>query len=245
MSRRPLAIAAMLTISLPCPALPTTPITTAMRTAMVMRTAMAMRTRRRAMPWRAGDMVAAAPVCRRASRACALPHFRSGRPSCGWRHECRRHPPSGCDAWLWPPPGCASSQRGSRRRRDARHCRAERGWKIHPSQGYCRRACTTLGRNRPCGRTAAAQSPICRSWPRLTAPSPCPSSTWSRWGCGAAPACSAALAARKGHACRGAGRCRPHRLRGSHHRHALSGGQLQRALFARLLLQDADIILLE
>ena len=88
-------------------------------------------------------------------------------------------------------------------------------------------------------------SPICRRRPRSTARFRSTSTTWCRWGFGAAPACSAASAARRATPDRARDRCRrPHRLRGSRHRE-LSGGQMQRMLFARLLLQDARVIVLD
>src|SRR6516164_6851419 len=74
-------------------------------------------------------------------------------------------------------------------------------------------------------------SPTCRRPPRSTAPFRSTSTTWWRWGCGGAPVPSAVSTAPRG----------PR----SRRRSTLSGGQMQRMLFARLLLQDASVIVLD
>ena len=95
------------------------------------------------------------------------------------------------------------------------------------------------------GDVARRISPICRRPPRSTARSRSTSTTWWRWACGAAPACSAASTAQAresiAQAIAGVG------LTGFEDRAigTLSGGQMQRMLFARLLLQDARVIVLD
>ena len=91
----------------------------------------------------------------------------------------------------------------------------------------------------------ACASPICRSNRNSTAPFRPASSTWFRSACGRSAACSAAtprrIARRSAKALMAVG------LGGFEKRpiDTLSGGQLQRTLFARVLLQDADLILLD
>ena len=88
-------------------------------------------------------------------------------------------------------------------------------------------------------------SPICRRPPRSTAAFRSTSTTWWRWGCGGAPACSAASTARR--ATRIEQAIAAVGLTGFEDRAiaTLSGGQMQRMLFARLLLQDARVIVLD
>ena len=101
------------------------------------------------------------------------------------------------------------------------------------------------GQHRAQRRFARATSPICRRSPRSTAPFRSTSTTWWRWGCGG----SAGLFG-------GIGRKERERieraiaavgLTGFEQRAigTLSGGQMQRMLFARLLLQDARLIVLD
>ena len=72
------------------------------------------------------------------------------------------------------------------------------------------------GAHRARRRRRRATSPICRRRPRSTAAFRSTSTTWWRWACGAAPACSAASAASDRDGDRGGDRRgRPHRLRGS------------------------------
>ena len=95
------------------------------------------------------------------------------------------------------------------------------------------------------GGLSRRTSPICRRPPRSTARSRSTSTTWWRWGCGAAPACSAASAATRARAIEQA--LAAVGLTGFEDRAiaTLSGGQMQRMLFARLLLQDARVIVLD
>ena len=88
-------------------------------------------------------------------------------------------------------------------------------------------------------------SPICRSNPSSIGRFRRASSTWFRWGCGRSAACSARFTkddrASVSQALTAVG------LEGFESRpiDTLSGGQLQRTLFARVLVQDAEIILLD
>ena len=90
-----------------------------------------------------------------------------------------------------------------------------------------------------------ATSPICRRPPRSTAAFRSPCSTSSAPGCGARPACSAASA--RPSAAKIAAALAAVGLTGFENRTigTLSGGQMQRLLFARVMLQDARLIVLD
>ncbi len=125
------------------------------------------------------------------------------------------------------------------------HCgrRGERIGQVDPDEGYRRRAEADVGqrRNGPGERA----SPTCRSSRSSTAPFPRGSSISCRSAFGHGAACLAAIAPRIAldvtKALTAVG------LEGFEQRpiDTLSGGQLQRALFARVLVQDADLILLD
>ena len=131
------------------------------------------------------------------------------------------------------PPAPARDRRPQRRRQVDAVSRARR----HPEAAG--------GLDRISAASTSATSPICRRSPISTAPSRSRVTISSPSGCGArpdfrrhrarprAPRSSAAIAAVG--------------LTGFEHRPigTLSGGQMQRMLFARVLLQDADIILLD
>ncbi len=118
-----------------------------------------------------------------------------------------------------------------------------------PASRRCSRASSARSSRSPAASSATVPSPatlpICRKSPRSTARFRSMSTTWWRWGCGGAKACSAASAARTR---------RPSKpaiaavgLTGFEQRSigTLSGGQMQRMLFARLLVQDARMIVLD
>ena len=92
---------------------------------------------------------------------------------------------------------------------------------------------------------AQRRSPTCRRRPRSTGPFRSPSTISSPWACGRGPALLGGIGrrdrARIEEALAAVG------LTGFERRPigTLSGGQMQRALFARLLLQDAAVILLD
>ena len=117
--------------------------------------------------------------------------------------------------------------------------RPERRRQVDAVQGHRRRHQAARRPHRAQRRASRRTSPICRRSPRSTAASRSTSTTWWRWACGGATACSAASAART--ATRSSRRSR--RSASPASRTApigtLSGGQMQRVLFARLLLQDA------
>ena len=150
------------------------------------------------------------------------------------------------DARLRPASGGASSRRRDRGRRADGGRRPERRRQVDAVQGHRRRRSSrSPAASSAAALARAATSPTCRRPPRSTARSRSMSTTWWRWGCGAAPACSAASAARR--ATRIEQAIAAVGLTGFEDRAigTLSGGQMQRMLFARLLLQDARVIVLD
>ena len=100
------------------------------------------------------------------------------------------------DAGLRPPSGRASSRRRGRDRRADGGGRAERRRQVDAVQGHGRRHQAARRPDRARRAVGRRTSPICRRSPRSTAASRSTSTTWWRWGCGAAKACSAASAPR-------------------------------------------------
>ncbi len=129
--------------------------------------------------------------------------------------------------------------------RAARRGRAERRRQVDAVSRHRRHAEAAGGLDLARRSRQAATSPTCRRPPTSTAAFRSRCSISSAWACGARPACSAAWASASAS---GSSRRLPpsaSTVLRTAPIGTLSGGQMQRMLFARVLLQDARLIVLD